>query len=236
MQSRMLFSAAAAMLVTSAASATSVLYRVDFDVGTNDMAGALATLGYTVTTTDSDLSGFTLSDFDIVVYANQGNTIPGGDVTTLESYIADGGRLIFTDWRTGNPSNLGGDIGAGFNQTSLTVGSLFDSGIANPITLSNPGWGIFSTDLVATTAMVAGTWGNGAAAILVGNGGRTIWNGFLFDTGVGEQLFINQLTYLVDGGNGGIGVIPEPASWALMIGGFGLVGFALRRRRETVLA
>jgi hypothetical protein len=27
------------------------------------------------------------------------------------------------------------------------------------------------------------------------------------------------------------GVIPEPASWTLMIGGFGLVGAALRRRR-----
>jgi hypothetical protein len=31
--------------------------------------------------------------------------------------------------------------------------------------------------------------------------------------------------------NGGSGAIPEPASWALMIAGFGLVGGALRRRR-----
>ena len=34
---------------------------------------------------------------------------------------------------------------------------------------------------------------------------------------------------------GGIGV-PEPATWAMMIGGFGLVGSALRRRRGDVVA
>lgn len=31
-------------------------------------------------------------------------------------------------------------------------------------------------------------------------------------------------------------VIPEPATWAMMIGGFGLVGFAARRRRATDMA
>jgi hypothetical protein len=36
-------------------------------------------------------------------------------------------------------------------------------------------------------------------------------------------------------GGAGPGV-PEPASWALMIGGFGLAGAALRRRRSLVAA
>jgi hypothetical protein len=30
-------------------------------------------------------------------------------------------------------------------------------------------------------------------------------------------------------------VVPEPATWAMFIGGFGLVGGALRRRRDTVV-
>ncbi|MBN8808643.1 MAG: PEPxxWA-CTERM sorting domain-containing protein [Sphingomonas sp.] len=29
--------------------------------------------------------------------------------------------------------------------------------------------------------------------------------------------------------------VPEPASWALMIVGFGAMGYSLRRRRETAL-
>jgi hypothetical protein len=34
----------------------------------------------------------------------------------------------------------------------------------------------------------------------------------------------------------GQGVIPEPGTWAMMIAGFGLVGFAARRRREALAA
>ncbi|MFN7175279.1 MAG: PEPxxWA-CTERM sorting domain-containing protein [Thermaurantiacus sp.] len=41
-----------------------------------------------------------------------------------------------------------------------------------------------------------------------------------------------SLRYTFDGG----GVIPEPMTWAMMIAGFGVVGGALRRRRQTVTA
>lgn len=37
------------------------------------------------------------------------------------------------------------------------------------------------------------------------------------------------------GGSGG-GAVPEPSAWALMLGGFGLAGAALRRRRTAVTA
>jgi hypothetical protein len=30
-------------------------------------------------------------------------------------------------------------------------------------------------------------------------------------------------------------LVPEPASWALMLGGFGLVGLAIRRRRPRAI-
>lgn len=35
------------------------------------------------------------------------------------------------------------------------------------------------------------------------------------------------------GGGGGTGVVPEPASWAMLIAGFGLTGAAMRRRRRV---
>lgn len=39
---------------------------------------------------------------------------------------------------------------------------------------------------------------------------------------------------IIGGGGGNPGVIPEPATWAMMIAGFGLVGGVLRRRRGVL--
>ncbi|OYU15929.1 MAG: hypothetical protein CFE37_03605 [Alphaproteobacteria bacterium PA4] len=41
----------------------------------------------------------------------------------------------------------------------------------------------------------------------------------------------DQTIYRLGGGGGGGGGVPEPASWAMLIAGFGLTGAAMRRRR-----
>ncbi len=225
---KLLFAAVTASLLAGTANAATVLYRNDFNIGTDQMDAALTALGFTVTATNGSLASFTLSDFDIVVYAAQDSSAGASDIAALDSYILSNGRVLFQTWTSGNPS-LGADQTGTENESSLTVGALFDTGLTNPLTLTNPGWGVYSLGLSATSGAVAGTFGNGQAGIIVGNSGRTIWNGFLTDTLSTSVLYQNQLVYLA----GGIAAIPEPASWAMLIAGFGLTGAALRRRRTV---
>jgi hypothetical protein len=54
-----------------------------------------------------------------------------------------------------------------------------------------------------------------------------------------QQVYTGTVTYAnfsVAGLVSGSAAVPEPASWALMIGGFGIAGGALRRRRFGRLA
>ena len=52
-----------------------------------------------------------------------------------------------------------------------------------------------------------------------------------------DNLHFSNLTLPPGADDGGVGAgVPEPASWALMISGFGLAGAALRRNRRTLAA
>lgn len=54
-------------------------------------------------------------------------------------------------------------------------------------------------------------------------------------TGVAFEFdSIGVSTMLTAGPTLGAGAVPEPASWAMMLGGFGMVGGALRKRKWTV--
>ena len=53
----------------------------------------------------------------------------------------------------------------------------------------------------------------------------------------GRQIVtLDNITYTLPGGEGGNGetpAVPEPASWAMLIAGFGLTGAMMRRRRAV---
>ena len=62
--------------------------------------------------------------------------------------------------------------------------------------------------------------------------GRSLINAHI---NIGDGNLTNETPYtpVVGGGGGGV---PEPATWALMLLGFGGVGFALRRKARAILA
>lgn len=221
--------AAATSLAAAAPSfAESILYRIDYLSGTDYLGQAVTATGATVTTTDGSLSGYDLSNYNIVVYANQGGYVPGGDIAALDAYVAGGGKVIFDDW-TGSDSFTGDQTFDGDNnQTTITL-SAYNSGISGPLSVVNPGWTTFSTGLTTLPGGVSSaTFEDGDSAIVTGNNGRTIVNGFLSDTVASEQLYTNEL--------GALSAVPEPAAWSMMLVGFGVVGAGLRRRKAMAVA
>ena len=85
--------------------------------------------------------------------------------------------------------------------------------------------------------------GGGGGGYTGGSGGDAFGYTGYGNGGTGGGSFLNgsQISadpLASDGGNGAVRIslesVPEPAAWALMIGGFGLAGAALRRRRPSI--
>jgi hypothetical protein len=84
-----------------------------------------------------------------------------------------------------------------------------------------------------STGAFASTGGGYATPDVYNSGLQTAFGSLQLTTGIGDYLQISSLTYTTDDGQS---AVPEPASWAMMVGGFGLIGGALRRRQRTSLA
>jgi hypothetical protein len=173
------------LLVTGGAK---VLFFVDFDLGNNTFAQAFSNLGITPTVANSysDFeSKLENQSWDLVVLFDQNFFDTSWDQPMI-NYVDAGGHAIVASWT--RPQDVAAAFGASYtgnnNQTTITqtVSSPIWNGVSNPYQLSNPGWGIFSTGLQATTGQSIGTFPNGDGGIVVGNGGHTILNGFLQDT------------------------------------------------------
>ncbi len=221
--------------------AGSILYFSDGTIGTDEMAAALAALSGTYSsTTAASASGF-LTDlgtgsYQLAIFFDQDflSTDYTAEFAALATFVQDGHLAIVDDWDTADGSSVIAPLGADF--TGDTNGSTmdltaFNASVTNPVTLTNPGWSIaFSTGLSLDATFgdsIAATFTDlsGEGAIVTGNGGRSIVNGFLSDTAgaPGEQIYINEI-------NGVFSTVPEPST--LTLAGLGLLcAFAYRRLR-----
>ncbi len=113
------------------------------------------------------------------------------------------------------------------------------------------------------SVQLGGVWYNNATVSFIGKlGGATVWTDSVVTSFFGPTLYsfptgpIDTLESYVSGGSyigpgsgnfavwddftfdssPAVGGVPEPASWAMLIAGFGLVGAAARRRRRSVAA
>jgi hypothetical protein len=197
-----------------------VLYFVDGLAGSSDpFRTALTNLGITPTVA----SGFgdfdtrvATGSWDLVIFINQ-DFDDRSWVTPLVNYVTGGGRAIVALWTRqpfGGPiaevqtaaAALGGQYTGSINLNPITqtvTTSPIWAGISNPFSLINPGWLEYSSGIMATTGQAIGTFPNGDAAVIVGNSGRTILNGFASETPAsaaqGVQLYQNEIVSMFGG-------------------------------------
>lgn len=162
----------------------------------------------------------------------------GGNQTDGGLNFASGFAACFygpsnnADFPTPNTSNV---IGIGYSDTTVTTvsGDAFDLSTVD-LAFGPFGHGGRQTD----TTTVIGTLAAGGTlqtVLTVGYGFQTYalnWKGLnsvTFGQLTGsEYLAFDNVRYDLSA------AVPEPAAWALMIGGFGLVGGALRRRASRI--
>jgi hypothetical protein len=185
--------------------APKILYWNDLVLGTDYMGEALANIAGTyltsIVTTATDLSDFetkvAAGGWDLVVLMIQSWIY---STPKFNAYVSGGGRAILADWTKDIKRGklFGVTYTGNDNQDVITItDDLLLSGVTNPMSLINPGWGIFSMGLTDTAGTVAATFPNGDAAIVVRANRRTIINGFLTDTPMfasdGVALFENEI-------------------------------------------
>ena len=176
----------------------------------------------------------------------------------LTSYSETNAGLTLTITRPNNAfdlvSNTGSQAGkpAGWGLVSLDpfvdqTGSPFVADFSSPITNFSVQFGDYGADSVDTLVanFYAGAGGTGA---LIGTATQTFdaltfpdFATLTFSSGAPFQsvVFMGGTTdfpHSVFYDNFAAGGVPEPASWALMIAGFGLAGAAMRSRRVVRVA
>ena len=181
---------------------------------------------------------------------------PALTVSGENLYDGDGPWTLGWTFTTAGPltiSALGAyDFGGDGFQQSHDVGIWTTSGTLLATATVSSGntliGGFRYTSLASNLTLAAGTYVVGAADMGVGDsysfdGIVTMLDGITYGEsryGFGGGLalpvgHVDRLGYF--GGNFLVGnSVPEPATWALMIGGFVMVGAAARRRRGTVAA
>lgn len=161
----------------------------------------------------------------------------------FEKVAAQYGNLVTTPNFTvaGSGVGIGGSGYTGGNalQYTTNVGTPLTFTFSNAINAF--GFDLYGLGTLGATTLSVGY--NGSTATLlsnyVGNNGYDGFFGFIDTTSSFKSLTLANTVsgdvYVVDNVVSGtaLGAVPEPASWALMIAGFAMVGFAMRRRNKV---
>jgi hypothetical protein len=94
---------------------------------------------------------------------------------------------------------------------------------------------IWSSSALAGAGVTEGTTASYDFSALLGAGDILSYvvnyNGNYYNDSTGLR---GTISFSPGGNDAGVGSVPEPASWAMMLGGFGVIGGTLRRRQRVI--
>jgi hypothetical protein len=131
---------------------------------------------------------------------------------------------------TGDPNVTITNLTSGFAAINTTSGT----------NVTSPPFGSFFTAIDCTTACSAGFAGGytGTLSFTVSSSSALSIASLANNSGI----FFTTDVVIANGNTGNVGArvsttppLPEPATWAMIIGGFGAMGFALRRRPKVAM-
>lgn len=161
---------------------------------------------------------------------DDGGIVGGAAVLQLVSGQAGGGAVFFEN----------GPVATADSQASFSIGRGIYSftSTAPYFTLGGGSYGDFSINTVLSIPTGLTSLGISLRLFLNCTGGSSCYYGnsgtFSFgELPTGLSYTSQSGVFLTDTGSGP-GAVPEPATWALMILGFGAIGAALRRRRTAL--
>ncbi|MDO6413875.1 PEPxxWA-CTERM sorting domain-containing protein [Sphingomonas sp. BIUV-7] len=171
----------------------------------NMIGYSAASIGTFAEVTDADLAGKSL----YLAFAPY-NAFTTAEIGAMSRYLARGGTILITG-ENGSLSTLNNYV----NDALAALGS----GMRLSNTVSEGGYR--TADIVTANAITAGTAGLEYAGPSKVTGGTGLYASRV-DGGV-IMAFEDSAA------------VPEPATWGMMVAGFGLIGHGLRRRRATAM-
>jgi hypothetical protein len=235
----MKFAVAVATLALTASAATAASAGVLMSNNFDSEAGGVSVLNYTgfsnLTVTAGTVDLVRTPDYGITCAGGggscvdlDGSTLQSGALSTGTFAFNAGQKVTFTFDLSGNQRNGNSDTwSVGFNFGGATLLASYNLGGA--FGTSTP-FSNFVTSGVNTSTSVLGNQGFGTYEVNFVTLQAGTFNAYLQTVGddnigpVVDNLLLTSTP------------VPEPATWALMLGGFGLAGVALRRRPVAIAA
>ena len=178
------------------------------------VATAYTALGYTASTFTTPVNAAAVAGADLLVVLGRSNAFTSDETEVIRGFLYGGGNVLLT----GESANIGATANTHINTLAAALGSDI---VLNQVTQGIGDQFATGAEIVADP-LTAGVTSFGYGRTTTLSGGRTLF----FDDFGGAFVAADEITAPVP--------VPEPASWAMMIGGFAVVGGAMRRRSASM--